>query len=58
MKLIPVNDRLNLRCYYCGTHLSVKYLVTININGRRIEVPCCNKCVILNDKISADNYFD
>lgn len=47
MKLLPLNERENIKCHFCGTNKSVKYTVK-TIEDRsltHIVVPCCNKCV-------------
>ena len=50
MKLISVEDRKGKRCYFCGTDLSVKYLVKVKESNRskdEVEVYCCNRCVVM-----------
>ena len=38
-----------LRCHFCGTNLSVKYLVVIKDGNSEKEVCCCNRCVFQNE---------
>lgn len=45
MKLIPDWWELDLHCMLCGTDKSVKYLVDLNINGRKGTACLCNACV-------------
>lgn len=44
--LIPVNKRKNRTCAFCGTNLSVKYLVQRDTDKPfNFSFNCCNKCV-------------
>lgn len=43
MKLIPKWADRNLECHFCGTHKSVKYIVSKN--GKK--VCACNRCALL-----------
>ena len=45
MKLIPIEQRKNKICHFCGTDKSVKYTINNIDNENKIEVCCCNKCV-------------
>ena len=50
MKIIPIEDRKNCRCYFCGETRSVKYLVKIFdpiADSKPCEVTYCNKCTAL-----------
>lgn len=47
LKLIDPKDRKKCRCHFCGTNLSVKYLVEIYdpvISNEKTFVCVCNKC--------------
>lgn len=58
MKMIPVDERKNYRCHFCGTDLSVKYKIDIpDKYGNQIEVPSCNRCcfVAFMEKHKEDN---
>lgn len=37
------------KCYFCGTNMSVKYIVTLKDDIEERRVFCCNKCVFLNE---------
>lgn len=46
-KMIPLQMRDGLYCFFCGTDKSVKYLKTINdmrTAHRLVTVCCCNAC--------------
>ena len=50
MKLIPMDDRVNKRCYFCGTYRSVKYVVKVNdpvLSEKPTNVYCCNRCAAI-----------
>lgn len=42
-KLNILVDRNNAKCHFCGSTVSIKYL--IKHNGK--DVPCCNKCALV-----------
>lgn len=51
MKIIPVEDRKNYRCYFCEETRSVKYTLRIFdpvLDNKPCEVPCCNRCAALH----------
>lgn len=49
MKYNPDWQKKNLKCHFCGTNLSVKYLVVIKDGNTEKEVCSCNRCVFLNE---------
>lgn len=55
LKLIADWHKQKLRCHFCGTEKSVKYLGTVLdpvVDSKPIEVCICNRCVaVYNDKI-------
>lgn len=54
LKLIPVQERLNKRCYFCGTNKSVKYEAEITspisrAHNKRISICVCNVCALIHN---------
>lgn len=52
-RLNPNWREQNIRCYFCGTANSVKYLAKIVdpvISTEETEVCCCNRCVTQHTK--------
>lgn len=49
MQMIENWQSKELYCLFCGTNKSVKYMVTVDVNGRKGTVCCCNKCVMVRD---------
>lgn len=49
MKYNPDWRNKSLKCYFCGSNLSVKYLVVVKDGNVEKEVRSCNKCVFLHD---------
>ena len=48
--VIPHNQRDNKLCYFCGTNVSVKYIVEVDMPAKSPEpfnVNACNKCVFI-----------
>jgi hypothetical protein len=48
--MIPIAERDNKRCYFCGAKLSVKYLVEVDMPAKAPEpfrVHSCNKCALI-----------
>lgn len=45
-KLLSVSERQTNQCHFCGTNLSVKYVVEITSDSEPKEVCACNKCVL------------
>lgn len=56
IKLIDVDERKDLRCYFCGTSKSVKYKIALFNNNSIQDINercCCNKCAcIFIDELS------
>ena len=55
MKLIPNWRNMILRCHFCGTRNSVKYIVELHgaiYDNKPFEVCACNKCALIysNDR--------
>jgi hypothetical protein len=48
MQLIENYQSKKIFCMFCGTDKSVKYMKTIQVNGRKATVCCCNKCALLH----------
>lgn len=49
--MIPHAERENKRCFFCGTNLSVKYLVEVDKPDRApkpVQVYVCNRCACHN----------
>lgn len=48
ISMIPLEERENCRCHFCGETRSVKYKVEVFDPNRRAssEVCCCNKCFV------------
>lgn len=47
--IIPKEKRENKRCYFCGTDLSVKYIVEVFdpvLANEPSKVCACNKCAL------------
>lgn len=50
MKLIPIDDRVNKHCYFCGTDRSVKYVVKVSdpvLSEKPTNVYYCNRCAAI-----------
>ena len=50
MKIIPNHNKGFRRCYFCGSVVSVKYIVSVFnpcIFYKPAEVYACNKCALL-----------
>lgn len=49
MKLLPLDERKNIKCHFCGTNKSVKYMVRVvkDRTNAHITVPCCNRCALI-----------
>lgn len=51
MKLIPIAERNNYRCYQCGETRSVKYFIeTVDLleGSEPFYAPYCNKCALMH----------
>lgn len=46
--IIPISQRENCRCYFCGETRSVKYTTEIvhPVDNSLLEVKCCNRCIL------------
>ena len=49
MKYIANWRDKGLKCYFCGTNMSVKYQVTIMENDTEKKVCSCNRCIFLHE---------
>lgn len=49
MKYNPDWIKKELKCYFCGSNQSVKYLVVVKDGNTEKEVCSCNRCVFLNE---------
>lgn len=50
--MIPGKERVNRRCYFCGTTLSVKYITEVFdpvLANQPSQVCVCNKCITKRD---------
>lgn len=48
LNMIPLDKRQNYRCHFCGTNLSVKYIIEVFdpvIDTKPVKVCVCDKCV-------------
>lgn len=50
MQVIENWQNKELYCMFCGTNKSVKYMLTLDVNGREGTVCGCNKCVLIAHK--------
>lgn len=47
VRMIPIYERENKRCFFCGTNLSVKYIVEVDTPKKApapFRVHSCNRC--------------
>jgi hypothetical protein len=56
--MIEPAKRKTLRCHFCNTDKSVKYLVEISdpITNQPTQIHCCNKCYALSGKGNSVNW--
>lgn len=45
-KIIEPIDRIGMRCYFCGSDKSVKYLVRVKESNDGLQT-VCNKCMAI-----------
>lgn len=54
MEMIPIKERNQYHCWFCGTNKSVKYKGEILnpcpwSDNRYLDIVICNKCVLLHE---------
>lgn len=55
MRILDNTERINATCHFCGKSQSVRYAVTTLVDGKQIEVKCCNRCVLMHMNGGKDN---